>query len=258
MYIDTHAHLMDERFDAERERLLSTLKEQQLDFIINIGYDADSSLKSVQYATDYENVYSAIAFHPHDSKNFTKADYQNFLDLSKNPKVVAIGETGLDYHYDLSPRDVQKKVFCEHLQLAKETSLPVIIHLRDAYEDMLDILKQNKNLIENNGALLHCYSGSAEMAKEYLKLGMYISFGGAITFKNAKGLLDSVKAVPLDRIMTETDCPYLTPEPHRGQLNYPEYVKFVAKKIAELKETNEEVITDAVHRNCKAFFKRIK
>lgn len=257
MYIDTHAHLNDPRYKGERESIIASFKENGLKFAINVGYDAKSSLMGVELADRWEDVYAAVAFHPHDSKDFTEEDLKKFEQYSKNPKVVAIGETGLDYHYDFSPRETQKIVFIRHLELAHSLGLPVIIHLREAFDDMLKIVKEHRQLLEH-GAVLHCYSGSAEMAKVYLDMGLYISFAGPVTFKNARGLLDAVRAVPLERILTETDCPYLTPEPYRGQLNYPHYVKYVADKIAEIKGITPQELNAQVLANSRALFKRIR
>jgi TatD DNase family protein len=257
MYIDTHAHLNDPRYEGERDAIVSSFKENGLKFVINVGYDAKSSLKGVELASKWEDVYAAVAVHPHDAKDFTDEDLKRFEEYSKNPKVVAIGETGLDYHYDFSPRETQKKVFIHHLELAHSLGLPIIIHLREAFDDMLKILKEHRALLEY-GAVLHCYSGSAEMAKVYLDMGLYISFAGPVTFRNARGLLDAVRAVPLGRILTETDCPYLAPEPHRGQLNYPHYVRYVADKIAELKGITSGELNAQVLKNARALFKRIR
>lgn len=257
MYIDTHAHLTDSRYDGEGANIIKDLKNENIKYIINIGYDRQSSDGSVEFAREFDNVYAAVAIHPHDCLNAGEEDFAAFAGYAKHPKVVAIGETGLDYHYDnCPPPQEQKKVFIRHLELAYSVNLPIIIHLRDAYADMYDILCANKSLL-TYGGVLHCYSGSAEMAKKYLDLGLYISFAGAVTFKNARGLIDAVKAVPADRLLTETDCPYLTPEPHRGELNYPAYVKYVAKKLAQIKEMNESDFCLQVSRSARALFKRI-
>lgn len=257
MYIDTHTHLTDQRYGGEAENIIKSLGECGVEYIIGIGYDRESSESACALAEKFENVYAAPAVHPHDSRLAGEEDYRLFAALAASEKVVAIGETGLDYHYDLSPRETQKEVFLRHLELARSLKLPVIIHLRDAYGEMLEMLTANKSLLKYGG-VLHCYSGSAESVKQYLNLGLYISFAGAVTFKNAKGLLDAVKAVPLDRILTETDCPYLTPEPHRGKLNYPQYVKYVADKIAEVKGVSACALNENVRKNAKQLFKRIK
>ena len=258
MFIDTHTHLTDKRYKGDSDKIAQALNDDNIKFIINIGYDALSSKQSVELAKKHKNVYAAVAIHPQDAMYIKERDYGDFIDYAKSEKVVAIGETGLDYHYDdSSPKDIQKEVFVQHLGLAKSLKLPVIIHVRDAYQDMYDILSNNQNLL-TYGGLIHCYSGSKEMVKRFLDLGFFIAFGGAVTFKNARGLLDSVKAVPIDRILTETDCPYLTPEPYRGKLNYPEYVKYVAEKIAELKNISVENLNENVLKNACKLFKRIK
>lgn len=248
---------MDERYNGKAENIINSLKENGVDYIISVGYDRESSVISAEFAARHQNVYAAAAIHPHYSDSASKEDYSEFVRLAKNPKLVAIGETGLDYHYNLSPAETQKKIFLKHLELAQSLKLPVIIHLRDAYDDMLRLLRENKSLL-TYGGVLHCYSGSAEMAKLYLDMGLYISFTGSVTFKNAKGLLEAVKTVPLDRILTETDCPYLTPEPFRGTLNYPHYVKYVAEKIAKIKGIDTILLNQNVKRNASVLFKRIK
>lgn len=257
MYIDTHAHLTDSRYNNEGANIIKNLSNESIKYIINIGYDRQSSDGSVEFAKAFDNVYAAVAIHPHDCLKAQEADFAAFAEYAKHSKVVAIGETGLDYHYENCPSpSEQKKVFIRHLQLAYSVNLPVIIHLRDAYADMYEILSANKHLLRFGG-VLHCYSGSAEMAKKYLDLGLYISFAGAVTFKNARGLIDSVRAVPADKMLTETDCPYLTPEPHRGELNYPAYVKYVAKKLAQIKELSESDFCEKISQNARALFKRI-
>jgi TatD DNase family protein len=202
-------------------------------------------------------VYCAVGFHPHDSISATAEDYDFFAKASKNPKVVAIGEIGLDFFYDLSPRDIQKKVFVEQLELADSLKMPVILHLRDAYGEMLDLLKQNRKMLLN-GCLLHCYSGSPEMASEFLKVAdMFFAFGGSLTFKNNKNGIESLRQVPLNRIMLETDCPYLAPTPFRGQTNYPKMVKLVAEKAAEILERSFDEVCDITTKNVKELFIKI-
>lgn len=256
MYIDTHTHLTDKRYEGESDNIAKSLNKEGILFVINIGYDAESSYNSVLLTEKYDSVYASVAVHPHDSGKAKAEDYETFRKYSLNQKVVAIGETGLDYYYDTNPpRKVQKKVFAEHLELANSLKLPVIIHIRDAFEDAYNILKEIK---PHYGGVLHCFSGSSEMAKRFLDTGLFISFAGAVTFKNARGLIDAVKTVPLDRILTETDCPYLTPEPHRGKLNYPSYVKHIADKIAQIKEISVQELNENVLNNALKLFTRIK
>lgn len=229
--IDTHAHINDARLLPLADAIASSMAQDGLSHIINVGWDAASSITAVELAERYNGFFAAVGIHPHDAKNASPDVYDSLCALAKRPKVVAYGEIGLDYYYDLSDREVQKIVFCEQLELADGLKLPVIIHLRDAYADMLALLKSNKNLLKH-GFVLHCYSGSAEIAAEYAKLGAYFSFGGAVTFKNADKE-PVLKAIPSDRLMLETDCPYMTPVPYRGKDNLPRYISLVEGKIQE-------------------------
>lgn len=231
MLIDTHAHINDNRLLPSAAEIARDMPKDGLSHIINVGYDRQSSEDAVALAANYSGMYAAVGIHPHDSRLATQADYDRFEAMSAMPKVVAYGEIGLDYYYDHSDRDTQKRVFCEQLEVAQSVQKPVVIHLRDAYGDMLILLKDNLNKLDN-GFVLHCYSGSADMAKEYAKLGAYFSFGGAITFKNSnkEGVL---RAIPQDKIMLETDCPYMTPVPHRGKDNLPKYINLVSDKMQQ-------------------------
>jgi TatD DNase family protein len=254
MLIDTHAHLNDERLLPEVEKIVKEMKSKNLEAIVNVGYDRKSSEISLELSEKYSTVYAVLGIHPHDSRLAAKEDYDFIGASALNSKVVGIGETGLDYFYDLSDRETQKRVFVEHLELADSLKLPVVIHLRDAYSDMYQLLKDNKKYL-NNGAMLHCYSGSLEMLKLFLKFdSVYFSYGGAITFKNAQKE-EIVLATPLDRLLVETDCPYMTPVPYRGKTNCPEYVNLVADKIKSwLPDKDIESITTA---NAKTLFKKI-
>ena len=256
MFIDSHAHLDDERFDGDREQLIESFKENNIDMVINIGADLNSSRASVELAKEYKNIYAAVGVHPHDAQ-YVDSDYiEQLKDLSKKDKVVAIGEIGLDYYYDNSPRDIQRRVFIEQLELAKELNLPVVIHTRDAAQETFDILKEATADGKLTG-VLHCYSGSVEMALEYIKLGFHISLGGPVTFKKAKTPKEVAAAVPLDRLLIETDCPYLTPEPYRGKRNDPTFVRYTAETIAEVRGISVEELAKATSENVKKLF-RIK
>lgn len=255
--IDTHAHLSDERIFPHIEEIISSMEEDGLTDIITVGYDIKSSLDCFEISQKYPNVYFSAGIHPHDAKDAKKEDYEVIQELAKNNKMVAIGEIGLDFYYDLSPRNVQERVFLEQLELAHFLKIPAILHLRDAYQVMLNLLKNNKNLLEY-GAVLHCYSGSYEMLKEYLILDLFVSYGGSITFKNAVDKPKIVKNTPLDRFFLETDCPYLTPEPFRGKTNFPKYVNFVGKKVGEILEKDSTEIDEITTKNAKAFFAKIK
>lgn len=252
MLFDSHAHLDDERFDDDREKVINSLKENGVDLIVDPGSDISSSVQAVNLSKEYENIYAAVGVHPHSAKDMNEDTLKILKALSKNDKVVAIGEIGLDYHYDNSPRDVQKKWFKEQIKLAKELNLPIIIHTREAQKDTFDIVKEEYD--ENLRGVLHCYSGSLEMAREYLDMGFYISFAGPITFKNSKVPKQVAKEVPLDKLLVETDCPYLTPEPHRGKRNEPLYVRYVASTIAELKGITFEEVARRTKENAIRFF----
>lgn len=252
MLFDSHAHLDDERFDDDREKVINSLKENGVDLIVDPGADISSSVQAVNLSKEYENIYAAVGVHPHSAKDMNEDTLKILKALSKNDKVVAIGEIGLDYHYDNSPRDVQKKWFKEQIKLAKELNLPIIIHTREAQKDTFDIVKEEYD--ENLRGVLHCYSGSLEMARKYLDMGFYISFAGPITFKNSKVPKQVAKEVPLDKLLVETDCPYLTPEPHRGKRNEPLYVRYVASTIAELKGITFEEVARRTKENAIRFF----
>ncbi|QIB27787.1 TatD family hydrolase [Caloranaerobacter azorensis] len=252
MLIDSHAHLDDKRFDKDRDKIIKNLKDNDVSIVINPGADLASSIKAVALAEEYENIYAAVGIHPHDAKTMDEDTIEVLKSLLKKDKVIAVGEIGLDYHYDFSPRDVQKKWFREQIKLAKEFNLPIIVHDREAHKDVYDILRE-----EQDGTLrgvLHCFSGSVEMAKEYIKMGFYISFAGPITFKNAKTSKEVAKAIDINRILIETDSPYLTPHPHRGKRNEPLYVRYVAAMIAELKGMTIEEVARITAENTKKLF----
>jgi len=212
MLIDTHAHLNDERLYPQVDDIADSMQEDGLSAIVNVGYDLTSSKLSVELSHKYENIYAVVGIHPHDAKYAEREAYDYFINAVKEEKTLAIGEIGLDYYYDRSPRDVQQRVFLEQLELADSLNMPVVIHLRDAYEDMYNLLLDNRNKL-NNGIVMHCYSGSSEMVEKFLKFDPYYSFGGAITFaKNKERVIKSIKK---DRLLTETDCPYMTPVPMR-------------------------------------------
>jgi len=250
MYFDSHAHYDDRRFDGDRNEALLSLAENGISNITNIGSDIKTSKKSVELAEKYDFVYAAVGVHPHEVKDMTDADLVTIADLSKHKKVVAIGEIGLDYYYDHSPRDAQRYWFKKQMKLSYDLRLPVIIHSRDATEDTIKICRESKI----HGGIIHCFSGSVETAKIYLDLGYHISFAGPVTFKNAKSLPDVAKIVPDDRLLIETDCPYMAPEPHRGERNCSVYVKHVAEKIADLRGVSAEHIAKVTSDNAKKIF----
>ncbi|SCG81743.1 TatD DNase family protein [Proteiniborus sp. DW1] len=252
MLIDSHAHLDDERFDKDRDEIIKDLTNQGIELVINPGADVASSVKAVSLAKKYNNIYAAVGVHPHDAKTMDDTTIQLLSSLANNEKVVAIGEIGLDYHYDNSPRDIQRKWFVEQIRLAKKLQLPIIIHEREASQDMYNILKNEAD--GNLRGVLHCYSGSLEMAREYLKMGFYISLAGPVTFKNSRVSKEVAKNIPLDRMLIETDSPYLSPEPKRGKRNEPLNVRYVAAMIAELRGIPFDEIATSTSKNVKKLF----
>ncbi|WP_338026058.1 TatD family hydrolase [Abyssisolibacter fermentans] len=252
MLIDSHAHLDDSRFDKDREQLIKDLGNNNIELIINPGSDVATSVKAVSLAQKHENIYAAIGVHPHEVEDMEDETIELLRSLSKKDKVVAIGEIGLDYYYDNSPRELQKKWFREQIKLAKELDLPIIIHDRDAHQDTYDIIKELKD--DSLRGVLHCYSGGVELAREFIKLGFYISFAGPITFKNAKVSKLVAKEIPLEKMLIETDSPYLTPHPHRGKRNEPLYVRFVAGEIAQLKGISFEEVMNITNKNARELF----
>lgn len=252
MLIDSHAHLDDKRFDLDRDMIIKNLKSNGIDYIINVGADLKSSKSTVDLAKKYENIYGVVGIHPHSATELNDKAIETLTTFAKEEKIVAIGEIGLDFYYDHSPRDVQRSAFKIQIELAKKLDLPIVIHSRDADQETFDTLKDAQD--GNLRVLLHCYSGSVELASEYLKLGFYLSLGGPVTFKNARVPKEVARMVPLDRLLIETDSPYLTPEPYRGKRNEPMFVRYVAEQIAKIREISYEEIAKTTSRNAKQFF----
>lgn len=252
MLFDSHAHIDDSRFDSDRLETIERARENGVTGIINIGADMASSARSIALAQAHKGIYAAVGIHPHDAKAAVDADYDQMAQwVGSEAKVVAIGEIGLDYYYDLSPRDVQQDVFIRHIDLARQLGKPIIIHDRDAHGDVMNIIrKEAKGII----GVFHCYSGSLEMAKEVLKLGFYVSFAGPVTFAKSTKLKEIAAAVPLERLLVETDSPYLTPHPHRGRRNEPAHVRLVAEEIARLRGLSLEAVAEATTNNVKQLF----
>jgi len=251
MLFDSHAHIDDEKFDEDREEVIARAFASGVSSFVNVGACMASSARSVALAAQYDNIYAAVGIHPHDAQNALEADYEQLATWSKLAKVVAIGEIGLDYYYDLSPQDVQQTVFIRQIDVARQMNMPIIIHDRDAHGDLLEILKKEAKGVSG---ILHCFSGSLEMAQEVIKLGFYISIAGPVTFKNAAKLPEIVAKVPLERLLVETDCPYLTPHPYRGKRNEPAYVKLVAEQVASLRGIELSELAEATCYNAKKIF----
>lgn len=246
---DSHAHYDSEAFNDDRKELLSALQGQGVCGIINCGSDMASSLASLELADEFDFIYAACGVHPHEAEGCKQGYLPVLKKLCSEEKCVAVGEIGLDYHYDFSPRDIQKTVFEQQLVLAKELDLPVIIHDREAHEDTLELLKRYKPK-----GVVHCFSGSVEMAKEIVKLGMYIGLGGAVTFKNARKPLEVAAYVPDDKLLIETDCPYMTPVPHRGKRCDSSYIPFTAQVLADARNSTPEAILDLTRKNANKLF----
>jgi len=257
MLIDTHVHLDDPRYDGDRDAVFQRAEEAGVDAFITIGCDLSTSTAAVLLASERPNVYATVGVHPHEVKRIEPHWYSELGQLAEQPKVVAFGEIGLDYYYDHSPRDVQRLRFREQIALAKSLRLPLVIHTRDAQEDTITILKEER--AEDIGGVFHCFSGDPWLAKEALDLGFFLSFSGIITFRNATLLREVVRTVPDDRLLIETDAPYLTPVPFRGKRNESAFVKFVAEHIAELKYENSAnslaQISELTTHNAKRLFK---
>jgi TatD DNase family protein len=247
---DTHAHLLDKRFDEDREKLIRELPELDVKYMIECAASEEDSIRAAALAREHRMIYAAVGVHPHDASQWADTTYGVLKTLAKEPKVVAIGEAGLDYHYDFSPRDVQKDVFRKQIELSIEVGLPFVVHTREATKDTLDIVREYPQA----RFLFHCYSSSVETMRILLDRGAYIALGGSVTFKNAKKPVAVAKEIPLDRLVIETDCPYLAPAPHRGERNNPAYVRYVAEKIAEIRGMPVEEIAKITMENALRFF----
>ncbi len=255
MLIDTHAHLDDEAYEGNLNEVIENFKKEGGKLIINPSYDRTSAEKALMISREFEVVYAALGIHPHDAQMADEEFYDFIIQNSDYEKVVAVGEIGLDYYYDNSPRVIQREVFKRQMEIAVNKDLPVIIHSRDAHQDTYNMLESFKGKVRG---VMHSYSGSWEMAKRYLDLGYYISLSGPLTFKNSRKLPEVAANTPLDRILVETDSPYLTPVPYRGRTNNPSYVRYVAEKIADIKEITFEKLMENVERNTFEVFEKIK
>jgi TatD DNase family protein len=258
--IDTHCHFNHEKFASEGgvnevEAAIARASEAGVNRMLVVGFDLDSSQLAVDLANQYSCLYAAVGIHPHDSKHYDSASEDKLKEWAQDPRVVAIGEIGLDYHYDFSPREAQYAAFRAQLRVAEETGLPIILHCREAYADLLDLLEDSKPPEVN--AVMHCWAGTPEEASRAVELGCYLGFGGVLTFKNADINRDSARLAPLDRLLVETDAPYLAPVPYRGKRNEPAYTRLVAEKLAEIREIPLDELAKASTQNAGKIFLRL-
>ena len=252
MWFDTHAHVDGEQFNQDRAEVIQRAAAAGVGRFINIGCNRESIRRTIALIERYDNIYGTVGLHPHDADSMTDGLLEEMRDWAAHPKMMAIGEIGLDFHYDYSPREVQRQAFRRQIRLAGELGLPVAIHDREAHRECLDILTEEGGWA--HGGIFHCYSGSAETAAEILKNGFYISFSGVVTFKNAEKLRRAAAAVPLDRLLVETDCPYLSPQPYRGKRNEPAYVVETGKALAELHGVTYEEMAERTWDNaCRVY-----
>ena len=250
-FFDSHAHYNDERFEEDRDELIKTIYGEGITKIINAGYSLESSKKAIEISNDYDFMYTTAGISPNDIDDFKEENLEEIEKLAKNKKVVAIGEIGLDYHWNTENKDLQKHVFISQIEIANKLDLPIVIHTREAIYDTLDILKRNKC---NKKGIFHCCPLNIDLVREGLKLGFYISFAGPVTFKNSKNADEIIKMVPLDKILIETDSPYLSPEPIRGKRNDSRNVKYIAQRIAEAKGISLEKVAKTTYANAKKIF----
>lgn len=250
-FFDSHAHYNDERFEEDRDELIKKIYSEDVTKIINAGYSLESSIKAIEIAKDYNFMYVTAGISPNDIDDFKEENLEKIEELAKNKKVVAIGEIGLDYHWNTENKVLQKHVFISQIEIANKLNIPIVIHTREAIYDTLDILKSNRC---NKNGVFHCCPLNVDLVREGLKLGFYISFAGPVTFKNSKNADEIIKMVPLDKILIETDSPYLSPEPLRGKRNDSRNVKYIAQRIAEAKGISLEKVAKTTYANAKAIF----
>ena len=251
MLFDTHAHMNDPCFDEDREQVLLGLKDKGVEFMMNVGCCRASSYDCVAMAEKYPFVYASVGTHPDEAQEVDETVLEEYRKLAANPRVRAIGEIGLDYYYENVPREIQQKAFRLQLELARELKMPVIVHERNAHDDGMRIVKEFKDVT----GVFHCYSGSAEMARQLVDMGWYIGFTGVLTFKNARKAVETAQRIPLDRIVLETDCPFMAPEPFRGKRNDPGYLYRMAEKLAELRDISVEEVHAATMANAKRLYR---
>lgn len=253
MIFESHAHLLAQQFDSDRDEVIKRAFENGVRAVLNVSDDLTVSKAAIEFAKNYSNIFSSVGIHPHNGKEFNDVDLDVLSDLALDPKTLAIGEIGLDYYYDFCPRDIQRDIFIKQLELAIQLDMPVIIHNREAHKDTIDILESFKGKIRG---VIHSYSGSAESAEILLDVGLYISFTGVITFKNARKTIEALEVVPLDKLLIETDSPYLTPDPFRGKRNEPKNLIYIAKKMAEVKQVSYDSLVETLWDNSFSLFNK--
>lgn len=256
-YIDIHAHLNDLKYESnEIDEVINKAEESNVVAIINAGWDLQSSKTAKALSNTHKSLFFCCGIHPENVEGYNEKSISEVEKLADDKKCVAIGEIGLDYHYEGFDKDRQKKIFIEQLELAHSLNLPVVIHSRDCPSDMTELIKQNKNLLKD-GVLLHCFSESAEIAREMMKFDVFFSFGGAVTFKNAKNIYTLKDVIPVEKILSETDCPYMTPHPHRGERNEPKYIPLIVTKLAEIYSVEEEKLAGTIIKNAFCMFPKL-
>ncbi|MBC5638393.1 TatD family hydrolase [Ornithinibacillus sp. BX22] len=253
MLFDTHVHMNARQFLEDRDEVIKRAFDTGVTYMVVVGFDRETIPLAIEIAEQYDTIYAAVGWHPVDAIDMTDEDLTWIEELSQHPKVVAIGEMGLDYHWDKSPKDIQKEVFRKQIQLAKKVRLPIIIHNREATEDIITILQEEN--AKEIGGIMHCYNDSAEYVQTCLDMNFYISLGGPVTFKNAPMPKEVAAMVPIDRLLIETDAPFLAPHPNRGKRNEPAYVKLVAEKIAEIRQISLEELSEKTTENACSIFK---
>lgn len=252
MLFDTHVHLNARQFMEDREEVIQSAFDAGVKYMVVVGFDHETIPLAIEIAEQYDSIYAAIGWHPVDAIDMTDEDFKWIEELCSHPKVVALGEMGLDYHWDKSPKDVQKDVFRKQINLAKKVNMPIIIHNREATEDIIKILKEEN--AKEVGGIMHCYNDSVKYVQDCLDMNFYMSFGGTVTFKNAPLPQEAVLEVPDNRLLIETDAPFLAPHPNRGKRNEPAYVKLVAERIADLRGVSYEEISSMTTQNAFDFF----
>jgi len=252
MIFETHAHYEDKAFDIDREEILMSLPKQGIEYVVNVSSTLETVEKTIALTKKYPYIYGAIGIHPEDAASLSEEQFLWLKEKARDPKSVAIGEIGLDYYWDTPDRDTQKKWFERQMELAKELTLPLIIHSRDAANDTYQMMKESK--VDTVGAIIHCFSYGVEQARQYLNMGFYLGIGGVLTFTNGKKLKEVVAFTPLEQLVLETDCPYLAPVPHRGKRNSSLYLPYVAEEISRIKKVDYDTVIRITNENAKRFY----